>query len=244
VMAGVYSSSDVVIDKPVWPDTRNIFVLYGILIPGKTSLTRTSGDSLSQTGYNPFGEHPSISNPLGNPPYPGWTTSAGPNWVSTLSIGHLTVGRLSHYRTQSFYRHGPRLCDKWVYRHILEGRSESTILPLRSQETVLCPMDEQRQHLLYHPKFNLVLIQVTWIGTNDIMKQLNTEYQLSLMFQLQDRLYNLGARNFVFFTVPPFDRTPWGTSCRSLYDHPARCSCGRHDRQNASRSGRAVQRSL
>ena len=150
VMAGVYSSSDVVIDKPVWPDTRNIFVLYGILIPGKTSLTRTSGDSLSQTGYNPFGEHPSISNPLGNPPYPGWTTSAGPNWVSTLSIGHLTVGRLSHYRTQSFYRHGPRLCDKWVYRHILEGRSESTILPPRSQETILCSMDRQRHYLLYY----------------------------------------------------------------------------------------------
>lgn len=46
------------------------------------------------------------------------------------------------------------------------------------------------------------------------MKWLNTEYQLSLMFQLQDRVYNLGARNFVFFTVPPFDRTPWGMSLR------------------------------
>ena len=72
-------------------------------------------------------------------------------------------------------------------------------------------MDKQRQYLLYLQSY-LGLIKVTWIGTNDVMKSLNTEYQLSLMFQLQDRLYNLGARNFIFFTVPPFDRTPWGMS--------------------------------
>jgi hypothetical protein len=33
------------------------------------------------TGYNVHGAYPSDGNPLGNPPYPGYTTAAGPNWV-------------------------------------------------------------------------------------------------------------------------------------------------------------------
>ena len=52
--------------------------------------------------------------------------------------------------------------------------------------------------------------QVTWIGANDIIKRFNQQLQLTLMFQLQEKLYECGARNFIFFTVPPFDRTPWG----------------------------------
>jgi hypothetical protein len=46
-----------------------------------------SGDSYSSTGYDVTGKYPSESNPLGNPPYPGWTTSGGPNWVFALVTG-------------------------------------------------------------------------------------------------------------------------------------------------------------
>lgn len=40
-----------------------------------------SGDSYSQTGFDPTLSLASSSNPLGNPTFPGWTTSGGPNWI-------------------------------------------------------------------------------------------------------------------------------------------------------------------
>jgi hypothetical protein len=40
-----------------------------------------SGDSYSQTGFDPTLSLPSSSNPLGNPTFPGYTTSGGPNWI-------------------------------------------------------------------------------------------------------------------------------------------------------------------
>ena len=60
-----------------WQTTRYIFVLYLLWIV----LSDDSGDSYSSTEYNVNGEHPSDSNPLGNPPFPGKTVSGGPNWV-------------------------------------------------------------------------------------------------------------------------------------------------------------------
>jgi len=44
-----------------------------------------SGDSYTSTSFNPYGEQPSRSNPLGNPVYPGATSSDGPNYVDFLT---------------------------------------------------------------------------------------------------------------------------------------------------------------
>lgn len=44
-----------------------------------------SGDSHTDTGFDPDGYQPSLRNPLGNPAWPGRTGNYGPNY-----IGHLT----------------------------------------------------------------------------------------------------------------------------------------------------------
>ena len=41
---------------------------------------------------------------------------------------------------------------------------------------------------------------------------LNPRKQLKALFEAQDSLYKAGARNFVFFNVPPTDRSPAGTT--------------------------------
>jgi hypothetical protein len=43
-----------------------------------------SGDSYSQTGFDPTLAAPSSSDPLGNPTFPGWTTTGGPNYLGYL----------------------------------------------------------------------------------------------------------------------------------------------------------------
>jgi hypothetical protein len=52
------------------------------------------------------------------------------------------------------------------------------------------------------------LIIVTWIGLNDISQDKDIQTQLTLLFQLQENMYKVGARHFVFLTVAPFDRAP------------------------------------
>lgn len=49
-----------------------------------TSLTTSSGDSYSKTGFKPEGDQPSAGNPIGNPALPGTTSSGGLNWLGYL----------------------------------------------------------------------------------------------------------------------------------------------------------------
>ena len=42
--------------------------------------------SYTQTGFDPSQAQPSATNPLGNPAYPGYTSSNGPNWVDYLTV--------------------------------------------------------------------------------------------------------------------------------------------------------------
>lgn len=56
------------------------------------------GDSYTDTGFNPNGTlaGPSLSDPLGNPVFPGVTSSGGENWVGFL-IDTFNVTRLFSY---------------------------------------------------------------------------------------------------------------------------------------------------
>lgn len=58
---------------------------------------------------------------------------------------------------------------------------------------------------------SISLTVVTFVGINDVSKNLDVTTQMSLYFSLQSSLYQGGARNFVFYGVPPFDRTAFGT---------------------------------
>lgn len=55
---------------------------------------------------------------------------------------------------------------------------------------------------------SLWLTLVTWIGINDVNRWLDPQAQMTLLFQLQEDLYEVGARNFVYIKVPPFERSP------------------------------------
>lgn len=50
------------------------------------SSDRSSGDSYTSIGFNERGYQPTRTNPLGNPEYPGWTSSNGPNWAEFLTV--------------------------------------------------------------------------------------------------------------------------------------------------------------
>ncbi|PSR93971.1 hypothetical protein PHLCEN_2v4573 [Hermanssonia centrifuga] len=44
------------------------------------------GDSYTQTDFVTNGTLPSLGNPLGNPPYPGYTAVGGVNWIDVMTV--------------------------------------------------------------------------------------------------------------------------------------------------------------
>ena|SRR2546423_1001760 len=52
---------------------------------------------------------------------------------------------------------------------------------------------------------------VAWIGINDVINNYfgqHIEGQFKELFELHEQVYNTGARNFLFFNVPNFERAP------------------------------------
>jgi phospholipase/lecithinase/hemolysin len=52
---------------------------------------------------------------------------------------------------------------------------------------------------------------VTWVGINDVFNEYfgkHIEKQFRELFGLHEKVYQTGARNFIFFTIPDFERTP------------------------------------
>jgi hypothetical protein len=71
-------------------------------------------------------------------------------------------------------------------------------------------LDPRQFNVQYHPRLSILTI-VTWIGLNDIDRGLNITSQLTKYFEVQETLYNAGARTFLFMKLPPVDRSPFGT---------------------------------
>lgn len=169
------------------------------------------GDSYSRTGFRLENDQPSPENPLGNPPYPGKTSANGPNWVDFLT----TTWNETYVETINFSR-GGAVVDKALVP------ASSPVKALRDQVEDLYQFDYAG-----HPSFFDWRPQTTlfgiWIGFNDMTNgrrknkdPLVFEKSIDEYARLVGELYRSGARNFLFLTLPPVERTPmiiaWGSS--------------------------------
>lgn len=64
-------------------------------------------------------------------------------------------------------------------------------------------------------------IFIIWIGSNDIIHIKNNRQLIkkinSIQFDIIEKLYNLGARNFIIFTLSPVDRAPYNLNGKINY---------------------------
>ncbi|KAF5658683.1 carbohydrate esterase family 16 [Fusarium heterosporum] len=155
------------------------------------------GDSYSRTGFNPKGTQPNSKNKIGNPAFPGITSSNGPNWV-----GYLT----------SAFNQSPFL----TYNFGTSGAVIGTPNSSSNRYTVVREIDEK-----FTPNYKLGKTFVTdsslfaiWIGINDVIinyqnRNSNTYDASFKSYRAQvEKLYKAGARNFLLLTVPPLQLTP------------------------------------
>ncbi|KAF2234424.1 carbohydrate esterase family 16 protein [Viridothelium virens] len=161
------------------------------------------GDSYTQTGFVPTGAQPSPSNPFGNPAYPGYTSSNGPNWLDFVTTTY----------NESFID---------VYNLAYGGATVDASLVAPYESTVLSFIDQVNQE--YLPIYTGSNNTVGWTSSNSIFSfffgindignsyynQNATLYDviISEYAGLVEKIYQTGGRNFLFLNVPPVDLSP------------------------------------
>ncbi|KII86059.1 carbohydrate esterase family 16 protein, partial [Plicaturopsis crispa FD-325 SS-3] len=158
------------------------------------------GDSYTQTGFVDTDTLPAPGNPLGNPPYPGYTAVGGTNWIDVDTVVYNTSLVLTYN-----YAYGGATIDA-----SLVAPYEPTVLSLTDQVGEFLDTAASTPWTSGNALFSI------WIGINDIG---NSYYEsgdrsafsdtlLSAEFALVQKLYDAGARNFLWLNVPPVDRSP------------------------------------
>jgi len=161
------------------------------------------GDSYSQTGFVINGTLPSVGNPLGNPPYPGYTAVGGANYIDYVTVQY-NKSLILNYN----FAYGGATIDA-----SLVAPYEPTVLSLTDQvNEYLSSIASKPASTPWTSSDTLFSV---WIGINDIG---NSYYNgggsafnaklIAAYFALVQKLYTSGARNFLFINVPPIDRSP------------------------------------
>ncbi|KAL2837132.1 hypothetical protein BJY01DRAFT_238013 [Aspergillus pseudoustus] len=160
------------------------------------------GDSYTSTSFNITSTPPSSSNPLGNPPWPGWTSAGGANWISNL---------VAKYNDSLLLSYNLAYGGATV--------NASLVAPYTPEVYSLIDQVAEFTEYLAGPAggwdANNTLVPV-WMGVNDVAgawwqtdpDALQVEI-LDQLFQQIELVYAGGARNFALLTVPPTDRTPY-----------------------------------
>ncbi|KXT02390.1 hypothetical protein AC578_172 [Pseudocercospora eumusae] len=162
------------------------------------------GDSYTATGFNLSAAQPSVDNPLGNPAFPGYTSSNGPNWVDYLTLNY----NATFLQTVNLAYGGATVDSALVPPYL------PTVLSVKQQI-----QDEYQKTYASHPatfqwKANTTLF-ASFIGINDVGNAYawSNSSQVfpkiwSTYTSLIEELYTSGARNFLFINVPPVNRSP------------------------------------
>ncbi|KAF9037785.1 hypothetical protein BDZ89DRAFT_1157227 [Hymenopellis radicata] len=160
------------------------------------------GDSYTQTGFNlTTGPLPSVGNPLGNPTYPGWTSSGGENWIDLTT---------TTYNTSLVFTYNLAYGGATIDANLVAPYTPS-VLSLTDQVNDFL----QSGGLIPSWSSNNTLFSF-WIGINDLGNSyylggdrgVFSDTLLDAYFALIAKLVATGARNFLFINVPPTDRSP------------------------------------
>ncbi|KDQ26465.1 carbohydrate esterase family 16 protein [Pleurotus ostreatus PC15] len=189
-----------------------IFILAPVALAQQSAWGQCSGDSYTQTGFDPSGAIPSLANPIGNPPFPGFTATGGANWVG---FGTTTFNKSKIFTYN--YAYGGATIDA-----NLVAPYTPTVISLTQQvDQFLTTVANKPPSTPWTSANSLFSV---FIGINDIG---NSYYLSGDRAAFSDTLLNaefalvekLVPRNFLFVNVPPIDRSPL---VRTLPDNHAR----------------------
>lgn len=162
------------------------------------------GDSWTDTHFVPAFEQPSTANPLGNPAWPGLTSSNGPNYVGYLAAKY----NQSFIKAYDLAFSGSTI-DAGIDRTLFDWldfyhqiRDQFLKYYTTNETGIPQPIGWNSENSLFSMFF----------GINDAMVYDRAEPHLDKVFQtyetLVGQLYEASARNFLVLNIPPLDRSP------------------------------------
>ncbi|KAJ8070103.1 hypothetical protein OCU04_000498 [Sclerotinia nivalis] len=175
----------------------------------------TFGDSYSATGFETNGTQPTPTNPLGNPPYPGYSATNGQNWVDLLTVKY----NKSTVLTYNLAYGGATIDSDLVAPYEPQVSSvaeqiENQFFPTYAGKPEIAPWSSGNTLFAIFDGINDVGNSY-FLGAS-ATANLN-ERIMAVYHGLVDELYYIGARNFAFLNVPPVDRSPLAISGGAAY---------------------------
>ncbi|KAF9524985.1 hypothetical protein CPB83DRAFT_897394 [Crepidotus variabilis] len=195
------------------------------------------GASSSQTGFNSNGTLPNEANPIGNPTFPGNTFAGGINWV-----GYLT----SYYNNSLLFTYNYAIGGATINRTLVNPGSSKALT--EEIDEFMAGAGKKPSVTPWKSENSLFSF---YIGINDLQATYNqggdrgafSDLLLDSYFAQAKRLYDVGARYFLFFNIPPTDRTPLmlkqsetarATERAVIIEHNKRLSARATDFQNST----------
>ncbi|ESZ99189.1 hypothetical protein SBOR_0396 [Sclerotinia borealis F-4128] len=160
---------------------------------GKVQYAFIFGDSYTSTGFETNGTQPTPTNPLGNPPYPGYPATNGQNWVDYLTVKDNKSTVLTYNLTNG----GATV-------------NSDLVAPYKPEVSSIAEQIENQFFPTYAGKPKQLHGNSYFLGV-PATTNLN-ERVMAVYHGLIDELYYIGARNFAFLNVPPADRSPLSIS--------------------------------
>ncbi|KAH7232367.1 uncharacterized protein BKA55DRAFT_581030 [Fusarium redolens] len=156
---------------------------------------------------------PRAENPIGNPQWPGKTSSGGQNWAMYMATEFNTTLTLAYI----FARSG-----SVVDAEIIPPRRKSTFT-FAHQIIHFKDSIGHRPHYAAWTAKNIVA--TIWFGLNDLSIAFNKKGRDDLleaanqrMFELSEILYDTGIRSFIFIEIPPMELFP-SHQAKKLHDN-------------------------
>jgi len=205
-----YTSSALAVDVTTFPDATLDCGHW----PGWTNIRNmfTFGDSYTGNDFLPNGTQPSLANPIGNPPWPGNTSSAGLNWVGYL---------VSKYNSTPIFNYNFGFGGATVSSHLVAPFYFGTQCLEDQVETEFLPYYGYQNSTYRSAWASNDTLFTFWIGINDIINSndFNNGTNATLMAaifteygNLLDIMYDSGARNFLLIDVPTIQKSPLSQS--------------------------------
>ncbi|KAF7290825.1 Glycosyltransferase family 32 protein [Mycena indigotica] len=179
---------------------ENLFILYRLAsATSQAQLTKSvSGDSYSSVGQ--FASDTSPPAPVDRQaPFEGSTFADkdGTNWVGYILTQHDPHSKMV---VHDYAVGGARVPASGQTGSVERQISEYFL-------TGYAMKPEDSGELLWKSENSLF---VTWVGINDCASASTHDETVNLLFTLQHKLYDAGARQFLFIDVPPISRSPAG----------------------------------
>lgn len=166
------------------------------------------GDSYTRLAFDPSGELPSRSNIIGNPAWPGASTSGGLNWATMLA---------SQYNKSLTLVYAYAFGGATINNYIVLPPGEKPLVDFNDQfGQFKANLTKQGSPSWADPGRSLVGV---WFGQNDVYELFNRsvsdpynsmDQEFDDYFERLDDLYRYGARDFLFIGVSPMARSPLG----------------------------------